>query len=56
MRLNALLAACLSACTLAAAPVRVIFDTDMCGDYDDVGALAVLNALADAGEIGRAHV
>ena len=50
MRLNALLAACLSACTLAAAPVRVIFDTDMCGDYDDVGALAVLNALADAGE------
>ena len=33
-----------------AEPARIIFDTDMCGDYDDVGALAVLNALADAGE------
>jgi len=33
-----------------AAPVKVIFDTDMCGDYDDAGALACLHALADAGE------
>ena len=32
------------------APVKVIFDTDMIEDYDDVGALAVLHALADAGE------
>ena len=32
------------------APVKVIFDTDVCTDYDDVGALAVLHALADAGE------
>ncbi len=31
-------------------PVRVIFDTDMGPDYDDVGALAMLHALADAGE------
>ncbi len=31
-------------------PVRVIFDTDMGPDYDDVGALAMLHALADQGE------
>ena len=40
----------LSASAVRADRARVIFDTDMCGDYDDVGALAVLNALADAGE------
>ena len=34
----------------AAAPVKVIFDTDMLSDFDDVGALACLHALADAGE------
>ena len=33
-----------------AAPVKVIFDTDMGPDYDDVGALAMLNKLADQGE------
>lgn len=33
-----------------AVPVRVIFDTDMDSDCDDVGALAMLHALADAGE------
>lgn len=33
-----------------AEPVRVIFDTDMITDFDDVGALACLHALADAGE------
>ena len=32
-----------------AAPVKVIFDTDMITDFDDVGALACLHALADAG-------
>ncbi len=31
-------------------PVRLIFDTDMMGDVDDVGAVAVLHALADNGE------
>ena len=31
-------------------PVKVIFDTDMITDFDDVGALACLHALADAGE------
>ena len=42
----------------AAAPVagsgrpvpKIIFDTDMLTDFDDVGALACLHALADAGE------
>ena len=46
--LTILLAASVSAAS--AEPTRIVFDTDMCGDYDDVGALAVLNALADDGE------
>jgi len=32
------------------APARVIFDTDMSGDCDDCGALALLNKLSDMGE------
>lgn len=32
------------------APTKIIFDTDMYTDFDDVGALATLHALADAGE------
>ncbi|QDH81308.1 nucleoside hydrolase [Echinicola soli] len=32
-------------------PIPVILDTDISGDYDDVGAMAVLHALADKGEI-----
>lgn len=32
-------------------PVKVILDTDFASDVDDVGALAVLHALADAGEV-----
>ncbi|WP_337042447.1 nucleoside hydrolase [Emticicia sp. 17c] len=31
-------------------PVSIIFDTDIAGDYDDVGAMALLHAFADAGE------
>ncbi|WP_432328283.1 hypothetical protein ACRQ5D_00410 [Mucilaginibacter sp. P25] len=31
-------------------PVPVIFDTDIAGDYDDVGAMAMLYAFADKGE------
>jgi inosine-uridine nucleoside N-ribohydrolase len=31
-------------------PVKIIFDTDMGPDYDDVGAIAVLHALAAQGE------
>ena len=30
--------------------MKVVFDTDMISDFDDVGALACLHALADAGE------
>jgi hypothetical protein len=33
------------------APERVLFDTDVGGDIDDAGALAVLHGLADRGEI-----
>ena len=32
-------------------PVRLIFDTDLESDVDDVGAVAVLHALADMGEV-----
>lgn len=35
---------------IAAAPVKIIFDTDMLTDCDDAGAMAVLHALADRGE------
>ena len=31
-------------------PVKVIFDTDISGDWDDVGAAALLHGLADLGE------
>jgi inosine-uridine nucleoside N-ribohydrolase len=33
------------------APVKIIFDTDMDSDCDDVGALAMLHALANQGEV-----
>ena len=32
-------------------PVSIIFDTDLGPDYDDVGALAMLHALADSGQV-----
>lgn len=49
--LATLLAAIVSPSFLAArSPLPVIFDTDMMGDVDDVGATAVLHALADRGE------
>ena len=31
-------------------PVKIIFDSDMGPDYDDVGALTMLHAFADSGE------
>ena len=34
-------------------PVNIIFDSDMGPDYDDVGAITILHALADKGE---AHI
>ena len=33
-----------------AAPVHIIFDSDMGPDYDDAGAIAMLHTMADAGE------
>ncbi len=43
---------CISACkqNSATSPTSIIFDTDMGPDYDDVGALTVLHALADSGK------
>jgi hypothetical protein len=38
-------------CAAERRPVRLIFDTDMMGDVDDVGTAAVLHALADQGEV-----
>ena len=35
---------------VAEEPVKLILDTDMSGDCDDAGALALLHALADQGE------
>jgi pyrimidine-specific ribonucleoside hydrolase len=34
-----------------AEPIKLILDTDMGPDYDDVGAMAVLHALADSGQV-----
>src|SRR6266508_5631871 len=42
----------LPASTAAAAePLKVIFDTDIDGDNDDVAAAAILHAFADAGQV-----
>ena len=38
----------------AAEPVKLILDTDMSGDCDDAGALALLHALADRGRVRAA--
>lgn len=40
----------LSSIRASADAVKVVLDTDISGDVDDCGALAVLNALADRGE------
>ena len=40
----------LTASCASSSSVAVIFDTDLTTDCDDVGALAVLHALADLGE------
>ena len=42
-----------SVCFAQQKPVNIIFDSDMGPDYDDVGAIAILHALADKGE---AHI
>lgn len=41
----------LLACINKAQAVNLIFDTDLGPDYDDVGAMAVMHALADKGEV-----
>ena len=48
--MTAVALACCAAGAFAAGVPKVIFDTDMISDFDDVGALACLHALADAGE------
>jgi hypothetical protein len=53
MRRNAAVIATLMGAWVSAAAgevPKIIFDTDMTGDCDDCGALAVLHALADGGE------
>lgn len=46
-----LVSICCIACSTENKTVNLIFDTDMAPDYDDVGALAMLHAMADAGEV-----
>lgn len=46
----AILTLSVSSIVVQGGPVKIIFDTDMASDVDDVGALAVLHALADEGE------
>ena len=36
--------------TVTGMPVKIVFDTDLGPDYDDVGALAFLHAVADSGK------
>lgn len=45
-----LLVCTMGSCNRNDTTARIIFDTDMAPDYDDVGALAMLHALADSGE------
>ncbi|MDR2811030.1 MAG: nucleoside hydrolase [Tannerellaceae bacterium] len=45
LTLSCLLASC------SPKPAGLIFDTDLGPDYDDVGALALLHALADSGQV-----
>ncbi|MDR2534274.1 MAG: nucleoside hydrolase [Tannerellaceae bacterium] len=38
-------------CATRPAPVNIILDTDLGPDFDDVGAMALMHALADSGEV-----
>ena len=44
------LVACQPQKPMLAGPVKIIFDSDMGPDYDDVGALTLLHAFADSGK------
>ena len=46
---SVLLFACLH--SIGQKPIPIIFDTDIAPDYDDVGAMALLHAFADQGEV-----
>ena len=48
---SCVLACCLACCLTAAEPPLLILDTDIASDCDDAGAVAMLNALADRGEV-----
>ena len=50
MRFNYLLAAAASASSVSAAPQKLIVDTDMGFDVDDMVAVCLANALQDAGK------
>lgn len=51
VRILAVLTLCACVNAFAQTPIpKVIFDTDIGPDYDDVGALAILHAFADKGE------
>jgi len=41
----------LPAAAAGAEPLKIIFDTDIDGDNDDVAAAAILHAFADAGQV-----
>ena len=45
-----LIYSCISPRTPSDAPVKIIFDSDMGPDFDDVGALTMLHAFADSGK------
>ena len=46
-----LASAFVAASSQTSAPVQLIIDTDLAGDVDDVGALCIAHAMADAGEV-----
>ena len=50
-RVASFLATVCAAATVWSAPVKVILDMDIYGDYDDMGAIALIHALADRGEV-----
>lgn len=48
---NLLMALLICSCSSKQKCVSLIFDTDLGPDYDDVGAMAVMHALADSGQV-----
>ncbi len=50
LNISILLLSCITLYAQSPGPLRVIFDTDMGPDYDDVGAITLLHAFEDKGE------